>query len=472
MRVSLLKKYKEAPLHNHWLVFAVLGAFALAFFVHPDVIETANHSYVMLDGLFKGRFLQFYNDVMAQPFGTNLYYINYAHYNIFIYIIFGIVELPVYLFNLIFGTAINEPLLYFIGKLVSAGFFAACLPLVHKIALELGLKPQTANLAALAFALSPPAFFSTFVMGQYDSICLFFLLLGLLYWLRGNLLGCAFMLGAGGAAKFFSLLVLVPLVLLREKRPLHILKYGLVSLWLLLPTGLLFAGRTGDMGLFNNIMLERLFAASLPAGRAFPLYPTLYLILCVAAYLWRPSRERLGCIGLWMCLAVLGGIFLFTYWNAQWVVLLAPFVVLTTLLEKERRGWFWLSILSAAGYFLLCFTSFAGQLEANLLDSGVLGLLTGLSTALVAHNNVAFYLNLLPAVSALGMVLFGGALLCHILFKLPLKAGTPASRLANAGDKATVVEASPKYIWLSFAAGMAIWLLPTLFTWCKAFGFL
>lgn len=471
MPISVVKKIKQNPLWRHWLVFAGLCVLAYAFFAHPDVIETANHGYVLITSTLKGRFLNFYNDVMAHPFGTYLYYINFAHYNIIIYVLFAIVELPYVALHLLFNTALNEPLLYYIGKLVSAGFYIACIPMVNRVALQLGLAEKDAQLAALFFALLPPVFFSSMIMGQYDSICLFFVLLGLYQWLKGNLMLCAVFMGAGAAGKFFSLMVLVPLVLLAEKRPLHIIKYGLVSLWLVGPTSLLFMGRTGDMGMFNNLMMARLFSAKIPAAADLPIFPTLYVILCVAAFFWQPGEKRIKQCGIWLCLAVFCGLFFFVDWHPQWIVLLAPFMVLTTFLEKNRTPWFWVDIMLSAGFFLHCALSHPYQLEANMLDYGVLGLAGLRTVGLESYKSISFYLNLLPVVPALPMVLFGAGLILHTLFKLPLGRGTPATLLAKdiAAPKQTELVF---YAWLVFGLGMAVWFFPTIFTWLKCFAIL
>ncbi|MFV0412187.1 MAG: glycosyltransferase 87 family protein [Oscillospiraceae bacterium] len=471
MRATALQKIKKLPLRWHWLAFGVFCLLAYALFAHPDVVETSNHSYLLLDSTFKGNFLNFYNDVMAHPFGKNLYYTNNAHYNIVIYIIFALAELPVFLFNLIFKTALNEPLLYFIGKLVSAASFIACIPVFYRIARELDIKQPDAHWAALFFALSPPAFFASMVMGQYDSICLFFILMGLLQWLRGKTLACSLWFGLGASSKFFALFLLVPLVLLVEKRPLHIIKHGLVSLWLVLPASLLFWGRTGDMGIFNDIMISRLFSAKIPAASDVSIFPLLYVLLCIAAYLWRPKKEDTGRTGIWLCLAAFSFLFLFVSWHPQWVILLMPFLVLTTFMEKNRTPWFWVDLVLAAGYFLFCAIGYPRQLEANLLDYGLLNALTGLHTSAVPdYNAISFYLYLIPVVAALPMVLFGGAVLAHLLFKVPLRGGTPAARLAGAA--ASPAKELPVFVWLVFLGGMAVWFVPTLFTWLKCFAIL
>lgn len=467
-----LKQTKKQGFQKHWAVFAIISILSWLLFVHPDIMETANHSYLLLDSLFSGRFFGYYNDVMAHE--NSLYYINNAHYNIFIYFIFAIAQFPVFVINSIFHLPVNEPLLYFIGKLVSGIFFVGCFPLIHQIGEELSLSYSTSRIAALFFALWPPAFFSALVMGQYDSIGLFFTLAALLYWMRGRMTAFALMTGVAAACKFFVFFMFIPLLLLREKRLVHIVKTGLVSLWLLLPTTLLFMGRTGDMGTFNNIMMSRLFQAKLLGAREIPLFPALYMILCFAAFLWKPAIENIKRTGLWLSLAAYSLFFLLVDWHPQWLILLGPFIILSTMLEKPRVPWFLLDIALCAGFFIFAAVVFPNQLEANLLDFGLVGILTPFSThQFPSRNAISFYYNLLPMVSALPMVLCGGAFIAQIIFKMPLKGGTPASRLAQGTPATQNWEKNLLlWVWLVFGIGFSIWLLPTLFTWLKTFSLL
>lgn len=469
-----MKLLIQKPYRLHSLAACLLLAAALFLFVHPDIVETANHSYLLLESLFSGRFADFYNVVAAHE--NSLYYLNNAHYNVIVYLLFAVAELPVFIVCAIAGTAPSEALLYFLCKLVSIGFYLGCAVLVSKIAVQVGIKDTTAGWAALFFALWPPAFFSVPIMGQYDSLGVFFMLLGIHFWLREKRWVSILWFGVGIACKFFPLFVLIPLLLLWEKRPLHLLKYGVASLWLVLPTGLLFAGRSGDMGYFNQIMLGRLFEAELFTS-AVPLFPVLFFVLCCAAWLYHPPAADRPRVTLWFGLAVFAALFLWVDWNVQWVLYLAPFAVLTTLLEKQRLPWHLLDILLAAGYFLLCAYRMPGQLEANLLNFGVVGLASGLNTALTdgVFNHIAFYYDaLLPVLLPLGKTLFGGALAAGALFKFPRKGKTLASHLAKDAEAGWLVTAGqePRYLWAVFGAGLAIWLLPTAFTWLKCFGFL
>ncbi|MGD9559016.1 MAG: hypothetical protein AB7V55_00225 [Oscillospiraceae bacterium] len=456
---------KPAGLKVHWLVFLLLAGACFAVFMHTDVMETANHSYLLLECLFGGKFRSFYGEVAAHT--NSFYYINNAHYNIVVYLLFAAFELPVYLVNTLFHLPPNEVVLSYVGKAVSALFFAGCLALVYAIARQMGLG-KSARWAPLFTALCPPAFFSVFVMGQYDTICLFFTLLALWFWMRGRWWAFALVFGLAIPFKVFAALLFVPLLLLAEKRPLHILKYGMAALWLVVPTGLLFAGHTFSMVPFNSEMMRRLFASVLPAGREVPVFALCYGLLCIFCYLWRPPREALPARGVFLALAVYGLLFLFVEWHPQWLVLLAPFLVLTTLAEHHRGPFVFIDLLLCAGFFLVCAAAYPGQVEANLFNHGLLGLASGARWELGAQVPLITRYTQVEVIRYLPTLLFTLGLAAHLIFKLPLRSGTPASRLLRGTASGTpFLEAHPAAgLWLVFGVGFGVfWLLPTCLGW-------
>ncbi|MEG0396943.1 MAG: hypothetical protein RR612_09465, partial [Oscillospiraceae bacterium] len=104
----------STPLKWEYALAACVGMVAFLLFAHPDIIETANHSWLLLQNTFKGNFFGFYEDVYAHQ--NSFYYINAAHYNIFVYLIFALWELPVYIICSVFTISINEVFLYFWAK--------------------------------------------------------------------------------------------------------------------------------------------------------------------------------------------------------------------------------------------------------------------------------------------------------------------------------------------------------------------
>jgi uncharacterized membrane protein len=80
------------------------------------------------------------------------------------------------------------------------------------------------------FASSPIAVFAVFIFGQYDIIGIFFTMLGFYYYVKDNRLRFSLFFSLAISVKYFALIPFLPLLLLKEKRILPLLKYILISL--------------------------------------------------------------------------------------------------------------------------------------------------------------------------------------------------------------------------------------------------
>lgn len=422
-----------SPGRADWAAAVLVGLAALVCFQHPDIWETCNHSRVLLDSLFEGRFLEFYELVAAHE--APLYYVNGANYNIAVYLLFAAWQLPVWLVCRLAGLAANEYFLIFWSKGLCAAGLAACCWLLAKLAKGLGLSQPECRWAALGLLLWPASFFSVLVMGQYDVFCLAATLAALLCYQQGRLRAFTGWMGAAACFKFFPLLVFLPLLLLAEKRPKKLLLYGLGSLWLLAPTTLLFWGRTDKALSFTVEMAQRLFAQTLPGGmRDLPVFALVYALALVLCWFWHPDTRRLrGPLAVYVCLAVYGLMLLCIRWHPQWVALLGPFWLLCMLLQKERLAFLALDWVFSAGYFLLVFFEFPCQMDANLFDYGLITALTGrLASQNLGRTTASVLLEKIPFCVQLAPALFAVPLLAALVLHFPLKSGSLAARLAGA----------------------------------------
>ena len=112
-------------------------------------------------------------------------------------------------------------------------------------------------------------------------------------------------------AGMFALFIAIPLLLLREKRVLRLIGYGVLCLWLYLPGMLLFRGRDGDAGFFNGLIADRLFVQRLGVEAAPSLVLTLLAVLYMICWAWHPADERsLRDKSLYVCMAVFAVLFL------------------------------------------------------------------------------------------------------------------------------------------------------------------
>lgn len=473
------------PAWGDWAAAAAIGLAALVCFQHPDIWETSNHSWLLLESLFEGRFLDFYKVVAAHE--TPLYYVNGANYNIALYLLFAVWQLPVWLVCRLGGLMVNEYFLLFWSKGLCAAGLALCCRLLGRLAEGLGLAREECRWASLGLWLWPACFFGVLVMGQYDVFCLAATLAALLCYQRGRLRAFTAWMGAAVCFKFFPLLVFLPLLLLAEKCPAKLLLHGLGSLWLLVPTTLLFWGRTGKALGFTMEMAGRLFAQTLPGGmRDYPIFVLCYGLGLVLCWFWRPDTARLrGPLAVYTCLAVYSLMLLCIRWHPQWMALLGPFWLLGMLLQNERLAFLALDWIFSAGYFLLVFFEFPCQMDANLFDYGLITALTGrLASQNLSRTTASVLLEKIPFCVQLAPALFALPLLAALVLQFPARGGSLAQRLAAAGGvqganarageglAASAIAPVSLRVWVfaSFAVGVLVcWFLPSLWVWVQCF---
>ena len=154
--------------------------------------------------------------------------------------------------------------------------------------------------------------------------------------------------------------------------------------------------------------------------------------MCAACYFYHPKTEKAQVdAALYACLAVFALLFLFVLWHPQWLILLVPFMVLTTLRAKNKAPWFYITVIFCLGFFVLTYGLFEGQLEVNLLNLGMFGVVGGFSSAGGAQQTLAFYFALLPYVQQLAPMFFAAPLSLSLIFKFPLRGAILSDRLAS-----------------------------------------
>ena len=79
-------------------------------------------------------------------------------------------------------------------------------------------KNHNAENSNAMFLLTPFAFFSILVLGCYDIIAIFFSLLAIKAFLKGNVFAFAILFGISNMFKYMTFIIYIPLLLLLEKR--------------------------------------------------------------------------------------------------------------------------------------------------------------------------------------------------------------------------------------------------------------
>lgn len=460
---------KEFKIYDK-IFFGLAFVFAFFFMSHPDLWETANHSYVFLESVFSGNFMNFYEFCAAH--NNSYYYINVANYNIMVYILFGLWELPVFIFNKIFGFALNEIFIIYWAKIVSVGFFVGCGVMVKNICDELGMENSKSSMAAMFFMFNPIAFFAPMAMGQYDTLCLFFTLWALVYYLRGDMKKFSFVIGISVVFKFFSLLIFIPLILLNEKKILNIIKYAALILWLYIPTTLLFWGRTGNAAVFTQAMIDRMFEITQDTGmRAVSVFVLVYALIVFASFLYVPKKETIRkYLAIYIPMVVFSFLFNSIYWHPQWLILMIPFIVITTFMQKNKAPWFYMDIIMAFGFFSYCLYNYSNQTGAILFDGGLLCHMFGIRVATSeSWQTLSKFMESIPYIAAMTPVMFTGSILGNIIFKFPVSSVSIADKIS---EEEKYDQFNDKlFLYGIFIIGfICAWLLPSVLEAINAFG--
>ncbi len=444
------------------LIFWSMTGFALLlflFFNHNDIAETAQHAWNLIRSIADGQFLSFYDNVANRvyDFGFGFVYLNNAHYNILIYLLLALWELPLYLLCALLGLsgASIEFFLYFWVKALCAGVFVLCAPVVERLALRLGLEKKSADDIRLFFLFCPISLFVVFQFGGYDMFCLLFILLALEAMMDRRLLRFSLLIGVASVFKFFAFLPFIPLLLLCEKRIAHVIRLGLCSLWITLPTTLLFWGRATHSAAFNASMVDRFFFLNIPTEYGeISVFLLLYAALCVFCFACpTPARDRLPALSLYLCALSFGLLFLTITWHPQWMILLLPFLLLCAAQSANRRVLFWVGAVFCLGYFLNMTFMFPGALDANLLRLGVLHASIGETGSLAA------LLQKLPLVRKLAPAAYAASLMSLLVLLAPYKGRPLCDRLEKNGLSAAYTPARC-FRGLFFLGYCLSWLLP------------
>ncbi len=343
--------------HRLWswpaLVYGLISVILALAFQLGDLVSTSYHGYQLLECVFSGQVTSFYPECGRGVMGN-------AAYELPIYIVFGLWNLPVFLVNQVAGWQPQPGVLTYWSKFLLAVMYGLTARVLVQILRDLELGRRLEELGHDLFLTAPLAYFSIVLLGCYDIFAVFLTLLGIHYLLGNRQRSFVAAFALANCFKYFSILVFIPLLLLTEKRPAHLFRS-------LLAVGLLPAffwgisrcmpgwGRYVD---FPGRTLSRLqyvtYDVGLPVQGSW--FAFTFLLVCMLAYACQPqNREVRQRLIVYIPLVAYAAFFLLVPWNAQWTMLLSPYLVLQVLFFPERRrALLWVEALLFAGFAGLC----------------------------------------------------------------------------------------------------------------------
>lgn len=354
----------------NFVLYAIALTLCFLVFKQSDLTHTYTSSYAYLNG----HFYDFYD--YNKPFMVRNDYLP------LMYVIFALWNLPLKLLGLLtpadMGIAvwqISTPLEILWSKLMLTTFFLGCVVMVGKITNLIGFnKAGSAISPGILLATSPIAIFAVFIFSQYDVIGVFFTLLGLYFYFQKKFLRFAFFFSVAISFKYFASFIYLPLVLVVEKRPLHILKYGFLGI---------FITALQIWAYWHSEVFQNSFFAlagdktgeAMHRGKAIYI-ALLYVALCGYSYFAKIKLTLLeqgwARSAILICSLAYALMFSLVRWHPQWLLILMPFFALATLFIRHQKAFLSFEAVAYIAFIWLCVNGWAKNVDVTMIQEGIL----------------------------------------------------------------------------------------------------
>lgn len=409
----LFKKAKnifpEKPFHIYdMVIFIILLVFCFFSYSQGDIIHSGFSSLAYL----KGHFLDFY-EYNADLVSANSYLPS-------TYILFSIWNIPIELFKINVDPSLNISLLVLYWfKLLPTIFYFLSSIMLYKISVTLGMENNIAKLCAYTFLATPIGFYSQIIFGQYDIFTVFFLLLGLYYYLKNSHMKFLLFMGIAMTFKYFALLLFIPLLLLKYKDIAKIIKSIIIyfipmalEVLIYLPSKAFRAGVFGFNA--NSYFLDIGFDISFMGKLS--LIPFLWLALCAFCFFYKPKNDNdLMDWSLYVCCLTMFIIFGMSLWHPQWLLIAMPFLVLSSFKAERPDVFFLIDIGLSVMFFAIVVNGWPTHLDEGLFNLGVWQKLYPINFSFREITANKFF----PISVSLAFTIFSALLFISTVFKHP-----------------------------------------------------
>lgn len=245
-----------------------------------------------------------------------------------VYLFHGVFKFIFNIFGLSQITQFNFPLL-----LLKIPYLIFDL-LIGFILLKLFGSTKKGILAFILWMFNPINLYATYMMGQFDIIPTFFIVLSAYFVLKNKLNWAAFSLGFGIAFKLFPIFLAVPLIIygkdIREKLKLFFLS---LAPYLLLVFPYLPSHSFRATALFAN-QSSKSFYANIPVsgGESIILFPVFLLFFYLIILSIKVKMD------VWKLYAIpLLSFFIFTHFHPQWLIWITPFLIMDLVMFEFKN---------------------------------------------------------------------------------------------------------------------------------------
>lgn len=359
---SSLKKFLNKSV-GIGLILLLMFCF-LSFQYSYDLSHTVSCAFALLDG----HILDFY-DYCLNHFTE----INYTPTT---YLIFALWNLPLKLLGLAPELGVGRPDLpleiLFWNKMFLCGVYLASATFIYKTAKALGWEKEDSNVCAILWCLLPISVFVQFSLGLYDIITVFFMVLGVYYFVKDRQWLFVLFFALAITCKTIALLYFFPFLLIEEKRISRlILKLlGCVSIYLLY-----FVLLRNDEAFLEGVLgwsiVDLIFYSNI-----WFLNPAIIILIVTFAWAYfrdpMESKQQAFSEGIFFANTVSFAFFGTCLFHPNWILMITPFLIFSLCMHKQKRGYLWVIIILSVAYYTF-FANMPGPHSEGLVAQGIWG---------------------------------------------------------------------------------------------------
>lgn len=350
-----------------WIGMICLMVILLMSHAYNDIIITTRHGINFWNILKDGKLLQFYETNRVVSGNVHYDVLQSCAYNILVYIVFAIWNLPLYFLETFAGIDVMNSipcLVYSKLLIVSSAILTAII--LKKILEALEIPEEYHNRMVYLYMTSALLIPIIFITSQYDILSLIFQLLGFLAFIKSKDKAFVFWFGVAFCFKFFSAIIFLPLLLLRHKKVISWIKSLAMMLfpWFLTRIPFWIYGvvgqsaqtlTSGGEAAAGRLMTRILTSGNISNGAN--LFMIVYAAILIWCYLQNTTSKQRGHCAVWGCMLAYVAFFGLLEALPYWSILLAPFVTLSIAMVPKQL--YLNTILETVGY--------AGLFGVNIL---------------------------------------------------------------------------------------------------------
>ena len=333
MSIKTIFEYiNKKRLQLFWIILIIIIALLFLCFQYSDLVIMTKQSINLIKTLYDGHPLGFYKLNYGLIPDKFLPLFTCATYDIPLYIIFAIWNIPVFILQSILNIKPDGSIFYLIwAKSILILFLGLSISVIKKICHEIKINKKNINLVIFTFLSSPFLLLSLFIINQYDIIEIYFILIGLLMYLKGNKKWFIIWFSIAITLKLFALFIFIPLVLLKEKKIGKIIKQIFVGVAPLIFFKIISSFMylyNESTSVFTDEILKRVFSVGINVnmGNA-SLFCISLIAIALFCYLKNiKDKDEFNKFAIYIPLLVFTSLFCFVNFHPYWIVLLAPFM--------------------------------------------------------------------------------------------------------------------------------------------------